>query len=330
MARNRELGRLAAACAALTAVTAGIGFVCLSPWAGLLVLAAAGGLCALFRRATRARYRALAELSEEIDRVLHGAEGCSIADCEEGELSILRSEIAKMTLRIREQNQALRREKGRLADALADVAHQLRTPLTSANLILPLLRRAPEEGERRALLRELEGLFRQMDWLVTALLQLSRLDAGIVEFRREELEAEALIREAARPLLIPMELHGVTLEVDAPPGVQLTGDGGWLAEALRNILKNCLEHAGDGARIWAACRDTPLFTEITVRDSGPGFPPEALPRLFDRFYRGGTAGGTGFGIGLALCRTIVTGQGGTVTAKNHPQGGALFLLRFPK
>ena len=69
MARNRELGRLAAACAALTAVTAGIGFVCLSPWAGLLVLAATGGLCALFRRATRARYRALAELSEEIDRV---------------------------------------------------------------------------------------------------------------------------------------------------------------------------------------------------------------------------------------------------------------------
>ena len=120
------------------------------------------------------------------------------------------------------------------------------------------------------------------------------------------------------------------MQVRVPEGVELWGDFGWLSEAVENILKNCLESAGDNGRIEIACSDNPLFTELTVRDSGAGFEPEDLPRLFDRFYRGKTAGASGYGIGLALCRMIITGQGGSVTAGNHPQGGAVFSIRFPK
>ena len=169
-----------------------------------------------------------------------------------------------------------------------------------------------------------------MDWLLTSLLKISRLDAGIVEFQRRRIAVDELIRAALRPLLIPMELHGIRLQVRVPEGVELWGDFGWLSEAVENILKNCLESAGDNGRIEIACSDNPLFTELTVRDSGAGFEPEDLPRLFDRFYRGKTAGASGYGIGLALCRMIITGQGGSVTAGNHPQGGAVFSIRFPK
>ena len=116
---------------------------------------------------TKARYKSLVHISEQIDLVLHNADHIYISDAEEGELSILQSEITKMTLRIREQNDALRREKEHLADSLADIAHQLRTPLTSANLILSLIEKTTDERERRALLRETEELFVQMDWLVT-------------------------------------------------------------------------------------------------------------------------------------------------------------------
>lgn len=329
MLRNKELRRAAAVFLTLAAASAAAGFW-LQPAAGVLALVSAGAFGLLFGAVTRERYRRLARLAEEIDRVLHGADSLSIAGSEEGELSILQSEIAKMTLRIREQNDALRREKGRLADSLADVAHQLRTPLTSANLLLSLLEKETDPDRRRALLREAEALFAQMDWLLNTLLKLSRLDAGIVAFRREPVEAAALLQEALRPLLIPMELHNVTFQADVPPGAQVTGDAAWLAEAFRNILKNGMESAGDGGRLEIVCTDTLLYTEFTFRDSGPGFAEGELPHLFDRFYRGGQGGAAGYGIGLALCKTILVRQGASVSAKNHPRGGAVFTVRFPK
>ncbi len=293
-----------------------------------MALAAAFGI--LFFRFTRGRYQRIAELSEQIDLVLHYGERMEISREEEGELSILQSEITKMTQRIREQNDALRREKKYLADSLADIAHQLRTPLTSLSLILSLLENAEDHKEQRRLLWEGEKLFSQVDWLLTSLLKLSRLDAGIVDFKTEDIQAEKLLESALQPLLIPMELHHITLIKNISGNIQICGDIGWLSEAVRNILKNCMESAGDGGRIEICCRDTLLYTEVTIHDSGAGFEPEELRHIFDRFYRGKKENASGYGIGLALSKTIIVRQGGTLTAKNHPEGGAFFTVRFPK
>ena len=279
---------------------------------------------------TKARYKCIARISDQIDLVLHNADHLYINESDEGELSILQSEVTKMTLRIREQNEALKKEKVHLVDSLADIAHQLRTPLTSANLILSLLKNNPEEKERKALLQETQDLFIQMEWLIRSLLKLSRLDAGIVIFQTEQLDINDLINAAIRPFLIAMELHSIQVQIDVPNGIKIVGDAGWLSEAIQNILKNCMESTGDGGKIEIACEDTVLFTEITLHDSGTGFAKEDLPHLFDRFYRGKDSNATGYGIGLALCKTIITRQGGTVSAKNHPQGGAVFSIRFPK
>lgn len=329
MFHNREIRRFAALLCALTAASAGVGFL-LSPAAGALALASAAAFCAAFFAFTRARYARLARLSDEIDRVLHNADHLYIAEAEEGELSILHSEITKMTLRIREQNEALKREKEHLADSLADVAHQLRTPLTSVSLLLSLLESEPDADRRRAFLREAEELFSQMDWLLDALLKLSRLDAGIVTFQNEEIEVERLLSEAVRPFLISMELHDIALQQRVPGGMTVRGDGRWLSQAVSNLLKNCLQSAGDGGRIEIVCADTPLYAEIVLHDSGPGFESADLPRLFERFYRGKSTNAAGYGIGLALCRSILVRQGATIAAKNHPQGGAMFVIRFPK
>ncbi len=329
MFRNKEIRRLSIGFGIITLIGAIAGFR-IDPAAGSLVLALAAAFGILFFLFTGARYRRIAKLSEEIDLVLHYGERVNISQEEEGELSILQSEITKMTRRIREQNDALRQEKKHLADSLADVAHQLRTPLTSAALILPLLENEPEEKERKKLLREAEGLFAQTDWLLTSLLKLSRLDAGIIVFQRETIGVDSLLEAALRPFLISMELHGITLEKKIPSDVFLEGDFGWLSEAIQNIVKNCMEKTKDGGRIEIACRDTVLFTEITIHDNGAGFEAEELHHIFDRFYRGKKEGATGYGIGLALSRTIIKGQGGTITAKNHPQGGALFSICFPK
>ncbi|MBC3797690.1 sensor histidine kinase [Acetobacterium tundrae] len=329
MLRNRAV-RQFAILFSLIAVTAVIlGFV-INTAAGILAIFSAAAFGTAFFAFTKARYKSIAQISDQIDRVLHNADHLYIGESDEGELSILQSEIKKMTLRIQEQNDALKKEKAHLADSLADIAHQLRTPLTSVNLIVSLLEKNPDKNDRKALMRETEELLIQMDWLLTSLLKLSRLDAGIVVFQSEQIDVNNLIGAVLRPFLIPMELHTIDLQIDAPKGIMIQGDFGWLSEAIQNILKNCIESAGENGKIEIVGTDNPLFTEITIHDSGAGFEKEDLPCLFDRFFRGKNPNATGYGIGLALCKMIITWQGGTITAKNHPQGGAIFAIRFPK
>jgi signal transduction histidine kinase len=313
----------------MAAVAGTLGFV-INMAAGILMIASAAAFGAAFFAFTQARYKSIARVSHQIDLVLHNADRLYIDESDEGELSILHSEITKMTLRIREQNDALKKEKARLADSLADIAHQLRTPLTSANLILSLLANSPDENERKAFVRETEALLVRMDWLITSLLKLSRLDAGVVVFQSERIDVNALVRAALRPFLIPMELRGIDARIDAPEGAVIQGDPGWLSEAIQNILKNCVESAGENGKIEIVCVDNPLFTEVSIHDNGAGLEKEDLSRLFDRFYRGKSANETGYGIGLALCKMIIARQGGTIAAKNHPRGGAVFAIRFPK
>lgn len=179
-------------------------------------------------------------------------------------------------------------------------------------------------------IRETEELFVQMEWLINSLLKLSRLDAGIVEFQNAPVDVDSLIKAAARPLFISMELHHIELQADVPENMTIWGDFSWLSEAIRNIFKNCMQSVGDDGRITVICGDNPLYGEIAINDSGPGFQKEDIPRLFDRFYRGKHEGAVGYGIGLALCKMIITRHGGTITAKNHAQGGAVFCIRFPK
>lgn len=329
MLRNREIRQFTILFSIMAAAAVTLGFA-ISPAAGILVLVSAAAYGTAFFVFTKARYKNIARLSDQIDLVLHNAERLDIDEMDEGELSILHSEITKMMLRIREQNDALRKEKEHLANSLADIAHQLRTPLTSVNLILSLLENNPEENERKALIQETKELFEQMDWLLTSLLRISRLDAGIVVFQREQINVTHLVNSALHPFQILMELRGIDARIDAPAGMIIQGDPGWLSEAIQNILKNCIESAGENGKIEIICGDNPLFTEITIHDSGAGFEKEDLPYLFDRFYRGRNPNASGYGIGLALCKMIITRQGGTITAKNYPQGGAIFSIRFPK
>lgn len=329
MLRNKEFRLFLLLFGLLTLLLMVIGWS-IHVFAGMMVLISAAVFGAAFFIFTQRQYQSLARLSNQIDLVLHNEERLFMEELQEGELSILHSEITKMTQRIREQNTALKKEKAHLADSLADVAHQLRTPLTSANLSLHLLENTEDKQERKVFVRETEELLLRMDWLLTSLLKISRLDAGVVQFQNDQVELSDLVDRAVRPLAIPLELREIHVRLDVPQGITITGDVRWLAEALQNILKNCMESLGESGQIEICCRDNPLFTELTIHDDGQGFRPSDLTHVFERFYRGETDHATGYGIGLALCKLIITRQNGTITAKNHPQGGALFSLRFPK
>ena len=373
-------------------------------------------LGAAFFTFTKARYRKLSQIAKQINLVLYNADRFELGNFDEGELSILHSEITKMTLRIREQNEMLKKERQYLADSLADIAHQLRTPLTSATLILSLLaetsgkaelskaepgkakpgkaepgkaelgkakpgKKAPDETspdtdktERKVHPYEIEELLMRMDWLITTLLKISRLDAGVAVFQNEPIRLSELLKSALRPLAIPLELRGVNVLLDVSEEMVIQGDAGWLSEAFQNILKNCMEsvsenkanegradenrmdkgETGEGETdegrmdsgganegemeetgtnkngwIEISCKKTPLFVEVSIRDNGAGFAKEDLPHVFDRFYRGKSNNSLGYGIGLALSKTIITQQNGIINAYNHPNGGAAFSVRFP-
>ncbi len=329
MGWSKETKHFIIAYCIMATVLAIIGF-CIETAAGYLMLCASALFGIGFGLHLRGRNRQINRMVAEIDMVLHNAEHIYISEGDEGELSILQSEIVKMIQRIREQNDALRREKTHLADSLADIAHQLRTPLTSVNMVLSFLESCENITERKELLREVDSLLGRMDSLLTTLLKLSRLDAGVIELRPEQVPVSALIENALHPLQIPMELREVAVQVSIPQNAKLTVDPTWFSEALQNILKNCMESVGRQGLIEIDCEDNLLYTTITIRDNGKGFRDADISHLFERFYRGQQPKATGFGIGLALAKTIIVRHGGLITASNHPAGGALFTMKFYK
>ena len=279
---------------------------------------------------TYIRYKRIYDLSADIDRILHGNDmNLSFDKYHEGELAVLQSEIHKMTMRLREQRWQLEDDKRYLANALADISHQVRTPLTSINLLVGLLSEPniPDE-RRRKLTHELLDLLLRIDWLITTLLKISKLDAGTVQFQQETISLNELIRKATDSLLIPIEIKEQNLYINA--NGNFTGDVSWTVEAISNIVKNCVEHTPNGGEIRIEAGENSLFAEIVISDSGSGIAQEDLPHIFERFYKSKNAGDKNFGIGLSLTRMIIINQNGVIKAENNAAKGALFTIRFYK
>lgn len=328
MLKNKELRRgllwLILAGGALIA----FGFVA-SPVCGVIVLLTWSLCTGVYLVTEIKRYRRLRKMSRALDALLCSGTPLKIREYSEGELSILANQIQKITQKLTEAHDAIQKDKLFLADSLADISHQLRTPLTAMNLTAAMLR-SPEltEQRRMELAAEQERLLERTQWLVVTLLKLSKLDAGTVLLQKTPVSVAQMIRRAVDPIAISMDLRNQRLQVHCG-GETFLGDEIWSAEALGNVLKNCMEHTPEGGTITVAVEQTALFTKITVSDTGPGFAPEDIPHLFERFYKGKTASQNSYGIGLALARTVIAAQNGTVQAMNGPEG-AVFEIKFYK
>ncbi|MCH5203751.1 MAG: HAMP domain-containing histidine kinase [Oscillospiraceae bacterium] len=277
------------------------------------------------------RQNKLSMLCDEIDRILHGADTADFGEYREGELSILSAEIQKMTVRLREQNSALYRDKQFMKEALEDMSHQLRTPLTTVMLVLGMLREPELSRQQRAEhIQELHRLLSRMQWMLETLLSLSRLEAGAVEFKTEDIHVEKLIGAALEPLSIAIELKNITVHTEIEGSPVFRGDIQYLTEAVVNILKNCMEHTPDGGVITVSVAENGLYTEITVTDSGSGIPEQELLHIFERFYRGSEFSKNGYGIGLSFAQKIISSQNGSIQVRNAKPHGAEFEIRMYK
>lgn len=296
---------------------------------------------------TNRRYRALANMAANLDRVLAGERDIRLRDMSEGELAILSSEIDKVIARLNLTVDELQAEKLALSDSLADISHQLKTPLTSIAISTELIRdRLSARGDSEDLverLRLIQTLQARVEDLVAALLKLARIDAGVIKLVCGAVDAHELVRKSFEPLAIAFDIADVRFSADVQDGASYEGDLTWSVEALENILKNCMEHTPTGGCVGVRVTEDVLACRIRIEDTGPGIAESDLPHIFERFYRGSRdANATpsevnpaGVGIGLALSKSLVTAQGGTLTAENlrDENGnitGAAFNLVFFK
>lgn len=277
------------------------------------------------------RYEEIKKLSGYLRKISSGEPSLDIRDNYEGELSILKSEIYKVTIMLSEHKALLQRDKVHLTDAISDISHQLKTPLTSMMVMADLLSASTlSEGKRKEFTNNIQVQLERIEWLVSSLLKLSKLDAGTIAFKRDQVNVKQLIEKSVEPLLIPMDIKDQKLIIDGEDGVSFLGDFHWTQEALINVLKNAVEHTKKGGEIRIHYAENPLFTEISVADNGKGIAKADLPYVFQRFYKGKNASEESVGIGLAMAHSMITRQNGTLEVKSKQGIGTTFLFKIYK
>jgi len=289
----------------------------------------------------RKRQNKINGLSAYMQKLAQGEYSLEIKDNTDDELSALKSELYKLTVLLKEQADYAKKQKLALADSVSDISHQLKTPITSVMVLVDNLSESTnmDEATKRQFFQEITRQLTQVTWLVSTLLKLSKLDAGVVELENKELSLNTLLYEVMDNLEIMADFKQISLRSDMSQEFTITGDYRWLKEALTNIVKNAIEHSPQEAQIDIGIQDNAVYTMITVRDYGEGIPEEEQKHIFERFYQRnlGTGNGAGryikeesVGIGLALAKEIVERQRGYITVESREKEGTTFFIKFIK
>ena len=291
----------------------------------LLLFELAGGVVFFVKRKeemyNEERIEKLTEYLKAVDR----GEAAVLVRHEDS-FSHLEDEIYKTVAELAGTKEKAVKDHEILAARIADIAHQLKTPLTSMSLMTELLEPAKEEEQEY--LDRLRNQAERLKGLVNGLLSLAKLDSHTIQFDREQIKVEELLLEAAEPLCEQMAARGILLKIVQAEETVIEADVQWTAEALLNVLKNCVEHTPDGGKITVSCTKNPLYTELMIEDSGKGFSKRDLPHLFERFYKGEQGTKDSAGIGLALTKLIIEAQNGQISAENTADGHARFCIKM--
>ncbi len=278
---------------------------------------------------TKSRYNKLNELNNYLSLVCAGDFDLDIADNTEGELSILKNNLYKVIVLLRSQNELLKKDKLYLADSLADISHQLKTPLTSMMVMTDLLKNEEDTIRSKEFIEIIENQLDKMKWLITNLLKLSKLDAGTVDFKYEEFSIKNSLEQSIKPFLVTMDLKGISY-INCAQDFTINGDIKWTAEAFENIIKNCIEHTDNGGELIISTKNNNLYNSIIISDNGCGIAKEDLPHIFERFYHGKNSSSDSVGIGLALAKAVFEKENGKITVTSEISKGSQFEIKFYK
>lgn len=286
-------------------------------------------LIIIFTVVTKRRYKNLNDLNDYLSLVCKGIYDMNIDDNTEGELSILKNNLYKVITLLQSQNEYLKNEKLYLADSIADISHQLKTPLTSMMVMCELLENEENPDKRQEFVSVINNQLSKMKWLITNILKISKLDADATEFKRDEVSISKVLDDSLKPFALTAELKNIVIQNGANDFV-FNGDESWTVEAVSNIVKNCLEHTNDGGKITISSDSTNLYNKLTISDNGCGIAEEDLPHIFERFYHGKNSSKDSVGIGLALAKTVFEKENASVIVESEQGRGSVFEIRFYK
>lgn len=253
-----------------------------------------------------------------------------IEDYTEDELSILKQEVYKTSLMLRSEADNSLKDKLNLKDSLSDISHQLKTPLTSITIMIDniLDNEEMDTKTKRKFLISIKREIININFLVQNLLKLSKFDANVIKFDKEEVLIKDIIDEAIKKVSALSELKGVSIKVSGDKGSTIKCDFMWEVEALSNIIKNSIEHIEGEGFVEVNYTKNKVYSRILIRDNGVGINSEDLPYIFDRFYKGKNSSKDSVGIGLALSKSIIEKDNGSISVKSTPKIGTIFTIKY--
>ena len=276
------------------------------------------------------RTKKINKIIELISKINRRNFDIDIEDYTEDELSILKQEVYKTSLMLRSEADNSLKDKLNLKDSLSDISHQLKTPLTSITIMIDniLDNEEMDSKTRRKFLINIKREIININFLVQNLLKLSKFDANVIKFNKEEVLIKDIVDEAINKVSALSELKGVSIKVSGDKGSTIKCDFMWEVEALSNIIKNSIEHIDGNGFVEVNYTKNKVYSRILIRDNGVGISEEDLPYIFDRFYKGKNTSKDSVGIGLALSKSIIEKDNGSISVKSTPKIGTVFTIKY--
>ena len=271
------------------------------------------------------------EITKYLEAINNKNYTLKIDENSEEELSILKNELYKVTVMLRENASNSLKDKINLKTALEDISHQLKTPLTSILIILDNLIDNPEMDyqTRVEFLHDFKREAVRIQSLIQSILKLSKFDSNTVQFIKQDIYLKQIVDEAIKNTESLADLKNIKINVEGNKKIKLNCDLLWQTEAVTNILKNCIEHSSENTKIDIKYNNNSVYSYITITDYGEGISKEDIPHIFERFYRGKNSANESIGIGLSLSKTIIESNNGIIIVESN-NNKTTFTIKYFK
>lgn len=285
----------------------------------------------IFLKYNKEKDKEISEITKYIEEINKKNYTLHIDEISEDELSILKNEIYKTTIMLKESADNSIKDKRELKNSLEDISHQLKTPLTSILIMLDNLIDEPDMDTktREQFIRDIKREVMNINFLVQAILKLSKFDANTIDFKREENTIKSIIDKSLQNVSTLCDLRNINIEVTGEENRKLYCDYKWQVEAVTNIIKNCIDHSKESSKIIINYGQNNVYSFINIQDFGDGISKKDLPHIFERFYKGENASEDSIGIGLALSKTIIEKDQGNISVDSD-SNGTRFQIKYFK
>jgi signal transduction histidine kinase len=297
----------------------------------VIIILCAGSIVSVFVIYLINRKKKINYLDSYLQKVSNGKYYTELEKESEDELNRLKDSLYKITVMLKEDAESKRLQNETILNSVANISHQLKTPLTSIQILLDNIIESTDmnENTRKKFTLEILRQVKGMNFLILALLKLSRLDAGVVEFENKEINLKNLVEDIISDLDVVVDIKQISI-IKNIKDVTITGDYNWNKEAILNIIKNAVEHTQEGKNVYIDIDENDVYSKITVTDEGNGIAKKDLKHIFEKFYKVTDSDSNSFGIGLALSKSIIEKQNGYISVDSKIGEGTTFIIKYLK